>query len=89
MADSFTVKTVSETKHHHELEFSLTSSLSKSKKTVNNPAPNKEGVNHLSTIEAPSQSINDEVAPLDYIMDIAVKSYHRKWISGQTSQRCD
>ena len=36
MADAFTVKTVSETKHNHELEFSLTSSLSKPKKIVGN-----------------------------------------------------
>ena len=36
MADAFTVKTVSETKLNHELEFSLTSSLSKSKKIVGN-----------------------------------------------------
>ena len=55
MADAFTVKTVNETKHHHELEFSLTSSLSKSKKKVGNPALHKEGVN-LPTSEDPSQS---------------------------------
>ena len=71
MADAFTVKTVSETKHHHELEFSLTSSLSKSKNKVGNPALYKEGVN-LPTIEDPSQSGDDAIAPLDYILDIPV-----------------
>ena len=67
MADAFTVMTVSETKHHHELEFSLTSSLSKSRKK----ALYREGVN-LPTIEDPSQSGDDAIAPLDYILEIPV-----------------
>ena len=54
-ADAFNVKTVNETRNHHELEFSLTSSLSQSKKKG-------EGVN---------QSQNDTTVPLEYTMEVA------------------
>ena len=53
-ADAFTVKMVNETRHHHELEFSLTSSLSQPKKTD----------------EVTDLFQSDVIVPLEYTMEI-------------------
>ena len=86
-ADAFSVKTVNESSQHHELEFSLTSSLTKCKErrrrkmsiqSVGPASPLEESPKHLhSTTEAAgsdkeNQPVSDGILPLDYILETVV-----------------
>ena len=69
-ADSFSVKTVNETLHHHELEFSLTSSLSNCKERRESI-----GIRSMTLTEhddGTDQPQHDKVVPLEYMLEVVV-----------------
>ena len=65
LADLFSVKTVNETLHHHELEFSLTSSLSNCKKKRRESTLTEHD-------DGTDQPQHDKVVPLEYMLEVVV-----------------
>ena len=69
-ADLFSVMTVNETLHHHELEFSLTSSLSNCKERRESI-----GIGSMTLTEhddGTDQPQHDKVVPLEYMLEVVV-----------------
>ena len=69
-ADLFSVTTVNETLHHHELEFSLTSSLSNCKERRESI-----GIGSMTLTEhddGTNQPQHDKVVPLEYMLEVVV-----------------
>ena len=64
-AKPFSVKTVNETLHRHELEFSLTSTLSKIKPAVKRRPSAKP-------LKKPTTTNPDDILPLEYMLEVVV-----------------
>ena len=78
-AEAFSVKTVNETRHHHELEFSLTSSLSKCKSKKGRIRADSIGTRHMDVeVEPPDkdthQPRDDGIVPLEYMLEVVVNA---------------